>query len=60
MNKREWIRRQDAPLYVDIKCTDCGKLVNFPNALQHMNKYLCPKCATFVLKMMTDEKVGVR
>jgi formylmethanofuran dehydrogenase subunit E len=32
-------------LYVDVNCTECGKLMALTNAFQYENKYLCPGCA---------------
>lgn len=40
----EQINKKDACLYVDIVCTNCGKLMALSNAYQYKNKYLCPGC----------------
>ncbi len=32
-------------LYVDVECTDCGKLMALSYAYRHENKYLCEPCA---------------
>jgi len=49
------IREQDACLYVDVVCTDCGKLMALSNAFQHKNKYLCPRCADPVIVEIMQE-----
>jgi hypothetical protein len=33
-----------AALYVDIVCSECGKLMALSNAFQAKNKYYCPRC----------------
>lgn len=43
MNKK-LINKEDAPLYVDIFCVDCGRRIALSHAHQHENKYLCRWC----------------
>ena len=43
-DRMELIEKQDIPLYVDIECTKCGRLVALSNAYQHKHQYLCPRC----------------
>ncbi len=40
----ELIEKRDIPLYVDVECTTCGRLVALSNAYQHKHQYLCPRC----------------
>ncbi len=34
----------DAPLYVDVYCYSCGKLVALSNAIQFDGRYYCSYC----------------
>ena len=35
------IDRRDVALYMDVKCTACGKLMALSSAFQWRNEYLC-------------------
>lgn len=41
------IEKRDVPLYIDVYCHECNKLMALSNAVQNDGRYYCERCLPF-------------